>query len=55
MTVVAVLAALMATGTAGAALGPAPRGPAALRGVIGGTIAMGVTYAVGMIVGTAAG
>jgi VIT1/CCC1 family predicted Fe2+/Mn2+ transporter len=55
VTVVAVLAALMATGTASAALGRAPRGPAVLRNVIGGAIAMGVTYAVGMIVGTAVG
>ena len=36
-------------------LGRAPRGPAVLRNVIGGAIAMGVTYAVGMIVGTAVG
>jgi VIT1/CCC1 family predicted Fe2+/Mn2+ transporter len=55
VTVVAVLAALMATGTAGAALSRVPRGPAVLRNVIGGAIAMGVTYAVGMIVGTAVG
>ena len=55
VTVVAVLVALMATGMASAALGRAPRGPAVLRNVIGGAIAMGVTYAVGMVVGTAVG
>jgi vacuolar iron transporter family protein len=55
VTVVAVLVALIATGMASAALGRAPRGPAVLRNVIGGAIAMGVTYAVGMIVGTAVG
>jgi vacuolar iron transporter family protein len=43
VTVVSVLAALVATGAASAALGRAPRGPAVLRNVIGGAIAMGVT------------
>jgi vacuolar iron transporter family protein len=52
---VGVLVAVIATGMASAALGRAPRGPAVLRNVIGGAIAMGVTYAVGMIVGTAVG
>jgi vacuolar iron transporter family protein len=41
------------TGTASAALGRAPRGPAVLRNVIGGAIAMGVTYAVGTLIGAA--
>jgi VIT1/CCC1 family predicted Fe2+/Mn2+ transporter len=53
VTVVSVLAALMATGAASAALGRAPRGPAVLRNVIGGAIAMGVTYAVGTLIGAA--
>jgi VIT1/CCC1 family predicted Fe2+/Mn2+ transporter len=53
VTVVAVLAALMATGAVSAALGRAPRGPAVLRNVIGGAIAMGVTYAVGTLIGAA--
>jgi len=53
VTVVAVLAALVATGAVSAALGRAPRGPAVLRNVIGGAIAMGVTYAVGTLIGAA--
>lgn len=51
VTFIAVLAALVVTGTAGAALGQAPRGPAALRNVIGGAIAMGVTYGIGSLIG----
>ena len=46
-------AALVARGAVGAALGRAPRGPAVLRNVIGGAIAMGVTYAVGTLIGAA--
>jgi hypothetical protein len=38
---------------ASAALGRAPRGPAVLRNVIGGAIAMGVTYAAGALIGAA--
>ena len=53
VTVIAVLAALVATGTVSAALGRAPRGPAMLRNVIGGAIAMGVTYAIGALIGAA--
>jgi VIT1/CCC1 family predicted Fe2+/Mn2+ transporter len=53
VTVVFVLAALVATGAASAALGRAPRGPAVLRNVIGGAIAMGVTYAAGALIGAA--
>ena len=55
VTVVSVLAALVATGAASAAAGRAPRGPAVLRNVIGGAIAMGVTYAIGMLIGAEAG
>jgi VIT1/CCC1 family predicted Fe2+/Mn2+ transporter len=51
VTVVAVLAALVVTGTASASLGQAPRTPAALRNVIGGAIAMGVTYGIGALIG----
>ncbi|MHB1432067.1 MAG: VIT1/CCC1 transporter family protein, partial [Streptosporangiaceae bacterium] len=51
VTVVAVLAALVVTGTASASLGQAPRMPAALRNVIGGAIAMGVTYGIGALIG----
>jgi VIT1/CCC1 family predicted Fe2+/Mn2+ transporter len=53
VTVIAVLAALAATGAASAALGRAPRRPAVLRNVIGGAVAMGVTYAVGTLIGAA--
>jgi vacuolar iron transporter family protein len=52
VTIVAVLAALVATGAASATLGRAPRGPAVLRNVIGGAIAMGVTYGIGKLIGT---
>jgi len=50
-TAVAVLLALVATGVASAHLGGAPRLPAALRNVAGGLLAMGVTYAIGRVVG----
>ena len=53
MTVIAVLAALVVTGAAGAALG---RRRVALRcgaTVLGGAIAMGVTYGVGALIGAA--
>lgn len=53
VTVVAVLLALVATGTASAALGKAPPGRAVLRNVVGGAIAMGVTYGIGSLVGAA--
>ncbi|MHB1592863.1 MAG: VIT1/CCC1 transporter family protein [Streptosporangiaceae bacterium] len=53
VTVVAVLAALVVTGTVSAALGQAARTPAALRNVIGGAIAMGVTYGIGALIGAA--
>ena len=51
MTILAVLAALVATGAASVALGRAPRGPAVVRNVIGRAIAMGVTYGIGTLVG----
>jgi VIT1/CCC1 family predicted Fe2+/Mn2+ transporter len=51
VTVVAVLAALVATGTSSAALGKAPPGRAVLRNVVGGAVAMGVTYGIGSLVG----
>ncbi len=53
VTVIAVLAALVATGAGSAVLGRAPRGPAVVRNVIGGAIAMGVTYGIGTILGAA--
>ena len=51
VTVIAVLAALTGTGAASAALGRAPRLPAVLRNVLGGAVAMGVTYAIGSLIG----
>ena len=55
VTVLAVLAALTVTGAGSARLGRAPRGPAVLRNVAGGLIAMGVTYGIGSLVGHVAG
>ena len=53
VTILAVLAALAATGAVSAALGRAPRGPAVVRNVIGGAIAMGVSYGIGSMIGAA--
>jgi VIT1/CCC1 family predicted Fe2+/Mn2+ transporter len=55
VTAAAVLAALAATGFLSATLGHAPRRPAIVRNVIGGLLAMAVTYTVGSLVGHAAG
>jgi vacuolar iron transporter family protein len=52
-TVVAVLLALVVTGATSARLGKAPTARAVLRNVVGGAIAMGVTYGVGRIAGVA--
>ncbi len=49
-TAVAVTVALLATGYVSARLGGAPRGPAMVRNVVVGTLAMGVTYLVGHLV-----
>jgi VIT1/CCC1 family predicted Fe2+/Mn2+ transporter len=51
VTAVAVVVALGLTGWASAALGDAPRRPAVVRNILGGLVAMGVTYAVGRLVG----
>ncbi|MEW1654495.1 VIT family protein [Streptomyces sp. NPDC093707] len=51
ITVVAVLAALALCGWGSARLGSAPVGPAVLRNVAGGALAMGVTYAAGVLLG----
>ncbi|MGY4921807.1 VIT1/CCC1 transporter family protein [Streptomyces sp. 900105755] len=53
VTVGSVLAALVLTGWASARLGAAAVGPAALRNVLGGALAMGVTYAAGRLLGAA--
>jgi len=51
VTFIAVLAALVGTGAASAALGRSPRRPAIVRNVLGGAIAMGVTYGIGSLIG----
>lgn len=53
VTLVASLLALVLTGTVSARLGRAPQLPALLRNVLGGAIAMGVTYGIGTLVGAA--
>ena len=53
VTVVAVLLALMLTGAVSAGLGGAPQGRAVLRNVIGGGLALVITYVIGLLVGTA--
>lgn len=52
MTFVAVLLALLLTGVTSARLGRAPVLPAAVRNVVGGALAMAVTYGIGQMVGT---
>lgn len=54
VTVAAVTAALAVTGAVSARLGQAARGRAVLRNVVTGLLAMGVTYAVGQLVGATA-
>jgi len=51
VTVVSVLAALVITGWTSARLGSADPGRAVLRNVVGGALAMGVTYAAGALLG----
>ena len=53
VTVVAVLAALVITGVVSARLGGAPPGRAVARNVIGGGLALVVTFAIGHLVGAA--
>ena len=55
VTVVAVLVALAITGLTSARLGGAPRGPATIRNVVGGGLALAITYAIGHLVGAAIG
>ncbi|AQA25465.1 VIT family protein [Rhodococcus sp. MTM3W5.2] len=52
ITFVAVLVALALTGSVSARLGGSPRGKAVLRVVLGGALAMLVTYGIGQIVDT---
>ena len=53
LTFVAVLFALAVTGAVSARLGGSPRGRAVLRLVVGGALAMIVTYGIGRLVGNA--
>lgn len=53
VTVAAVILALALTGWMSASSGGAPRGPAIARNVVGGVLAMGITYAIGTLVGQA--
>lgn len=53
VTVISVLLALVITGVLSAALGGAPTQRAVLRNVIGGGLALVITYAIGHLVGAA--
>ncbi len=55
VTFVAVIVALVATGWLSAHLGGAPKRPALLRLVIGGALAMAVTFGIGYLFGVATG
>lgn len=52
VTAIVVAACLITTGYAGARLGKAPAGPAIARNVIGGALAMAITYSIGAAIGT---
>ncbi|WP_137845712.1 VIT family protein [Microbacterium sp. 2FI] len=52
VTFIAVIAALALTGTLSAHLGDAPKGRAALRLVVGGALALAVTWLIGSLLGT---
>ncbi|GAA2040383.1 VIT family protein [Nocardiopsis rhodophaea] len=54
-TFVAVACATAATGAISARLGHAPAGRAAVRSVLGGAVAMAVTFGIGSLVGTTTG
>jgi VIT1/CCC1 family predicted Fe2+/Mn2+ transporter len=55
VTVVAVLLSLVVTGAVSAQLGGAQKNRAVIRNVVGGGLALVVTYAIGRLVGTAIG
>ncbi len=55
VTVGAVLVALLLTGFASARAGDAPVARAIVRNVVGGILAMGITFAIGTLVGTQIG
>jgi VIT1/CCC1 family predicted Fe2+/Mn2+ transporter len=53
VTVVAVLLCLVLTGAVSAGLGGAAKGQAVVRNVVGGGLALAITYAIGHVVGAA--
>jgi vacuolar iron transporter family protein len=53
VTAAAVLVALVITGAVSAGLGGAPRGRAVVRNVVGGGLALAITFAIGHLVGAA--
>lgn len=53
LTVIAVVLALIVTGFTSSTLGRAPRTRSIIRNVVGGLLAMGVTWAIGSLVGQA--
>jgi VIT1/CCC1 family predicted Fe2+/Mn2+ transporter len=53
VTVAAVLLALVVTGAVSAIPGGAPKQRAVTRNIIGGSLALGITYAIGHVVGGA--
>jgi VIT1/CCC1 family predicted Fe2+/Mn2+ transporter len=53
VTVAAVLVVLVVTGAVSAGLGGAPKQRAITRNIIGGSLALGITYAIGHLVGAA--
>ena len=55
VTTVAVAVALALTGLSSARIGDAPPGPAIARNVVGGLLAMGVTYLIGTLIGVGTG
>jgi VIT1/CCC1 family predicted Fe2+/Mn2+ transporter len=52
VTLAAVLLGMAVTGAISARLGGAAQRPAVLRNVIGGALVMGITYAVGLLIGS---
>ena len=54
-TMIAVTLALALTGSTAARLGNAPALPATIRNIAGGLLAMGITYGIGLMVGSFGG
>ncbi len=55
VTLVAVTIALALTGFSSARVGESPATPAVVRNVVGGLLAMGVTYLIGSLIGSGVG